>query len=344
MRLSRQHRFGSAMVLGVVVSVVISALVAAMCWVAAEQTQRTASLSKVDQAFFAAEAGMQRVQWYCKNSQLSAITSPLTGTINGYNYSVSWTVSGSTARVASVGNSGSVSYSLSETIDGIYRVPALQSMGPFDNKNIDVVGDVVAGGDYMNSGTGSLTGDLTYYGTASDTGAITGAVTKGTGSPRTINFPALMTTLAAAAGRTYTGDQTNVTFDFTSIAGTNKVIYVNGNVTNPTFIGSGTLCVTGTIATGAFGLPGSPVELVAQGSITTDNNVTIYGTIYTGGDWNRGKFHHTEGMVYTGGIVKTNSGQSTIVQGAVPWFDPRANASAGGGITTRISGFAGPLP
>jgi hypothetical protein len=343
MRHARHHRRGSALVLGIVVSVVVSALIATMCWVAAEQTQRTASLRKVDQAFFAAEAGMERVRWYCRNSQLNTVTSPLTGTINGYGYSVSWTTSGSTVQVASVGSSGSVSYSVSEWITGLYTVPALQSMGPFDNKNILVTGDVVAGGNYANSGSGTLTGNLTYYGTATDTGAVTGSVTHATGAPRSIDFPTLMVTLAAAAGRSYTGDQTNTTFDFTTISGTNKVIYVNGNVTNPTFIGAGTLCATGTISSGAFGAPGSPVELVAQGSITTDNNITIYGTIYTGGDWNRGKFHHTEGLIYTGGIVKTNSGQSSLTQGATPWFDPRVSSSGGGGGTT-VTAFAGPLP
>jgi hypothetical protein len=338
-----RHPRGSALILGIVVSVIISALVTAMCWVAAEQTARTASLRKIDQAFFAAEAGMERVQWYCRNSQLNTITPPLTGSINGYNYTVSWTTSGSTVHIAAVGSLGRVSYSLSEEITGLYTVPALQSMGPFDNKNIDVVGDVVAGGNYSNSGSGTLTGNLTYYGTATDTGNVTGTVTHGTGAPRTIDFPQLIATLAAAAGRTYSGDQSNVIFDFTSLSGPHRVIYVNGNVTNPTFIGSGTLGASGTISAGAFGTAGSPVQLVAQGDITTDNNITIYGTIYTGGDWNRGRFHHTEGLIYTGGIIKTNSGQSTLVQGDTPWFDPRVSGS-GVGSTASVTAFAGPLP
>jgi hypothetical protein len=156
----------------------------------------------------------------------------------------------------------------------------------------------------------------------------------------------LMTTLSAAAGKVYTGNQTGTVFDFNSIPGTNKVIYVDGNVTLPTFIGSGTLVATGTIVSDGFGSPGSPVNLVAAGSITTDNNIAIYGSIYTGGDWNRGKFHYVEGVVYTVGIVKTNDGQSNLVQGPTPWFDPRvATVGFGGPVpNVTVTQFSGPLP
>jgi hypothetical protein len=340
------YRRGSSMTLAVVVSVVITGLVATLCWMTGEQAQRTGSLSKIDQAFYAAEAGLQRVHWHVRNGQMGTVVSPLAGSINGYNYAATWARSDCVMNLHSTGMAGPIAYSLSELVTDPYAVPALQSLGPFDNKNIDLVGDVVAGGGYSNAGTGSITGNLIYYGSVTGTGDVSGAVIQGKGTPRTIDFPALMTTLSSAAGKTYTGDQTGTVFDFTTISGTNRVIYVNGNVSMPTFKGSGTLCVTGTITSDGFGSPGQPVNLVAAGSITTDNNVNIYGSIYTGGDWNRGKFHYVEGVVYTVGIVKTNDGQSNLVQGPTPWFDPRVASVGFGGPapSITITRFSGPLP
>jgi hypothetical protein len=345
---NRRHRHprGSAIVLVIIISVIVSALIAAMCWVAAEQTQRTAGLRKMDQAFFAAEAGAQRVQWYCKNNQMASISPPLTGSLNGYNYSVSWsTVSGNTILVSSIGNSGTVSSTLSfQVTPPFLPQPAIQSMGAFDNKNIVVTGDVIAGTDYSNGGSGSLSGNLTYYGSASNTGNVTGTVTHASGTPPTIDFPAIIASLQATAGQTLSGNQNNRTFDFTAIPGTKKVIYVNGNVTNPSFIGSGTLVVSGNISgAGGFGSPGNPVHLVASGNINTDNNTTMYGSIYSGGDWDRGKFNLT-GLVYTSGIIKSNNGKSYLTQDATPWFDPRATGGGAGGGTTVVSAFSGPMP
>lgn len=342
------HRRGSALVLAIIVSVVMTALVSAMCWVAGESAQRTGSLSKIDQAFYAAEAGAQRVQWYCKNNKMNSISAPVTGSINGYAYSVTWsTVSGSTILITSVGTVSSTSYTLSlQVTPPVIQQPTITSMGAFDNKNIAVTGDVMVATTYDNGGNGSITGNLTYYGSASNTGSVSGSVTHASGSPTTIDFAALASTLTAAAGRTYNGDQNNVTFDFTAISGSHPVIYVNGNVSNPTFIGSGTLYVTGNITgAGGYGSAGAPVDLVAQGDINTNNNTTIVGSVYTKGNWNRGKFNLT-GLIYTGGIVQSNNGMSYLTQANTPWWDPRGN---GGGTisastTTNVTDFAGPMP
>src|SRR5206468_2751346 len=101
----------------------------------------------------------QRVAWYCKNRQMSTISQAdgsgsVTGSINGYTYSVSWTVSsGSTIAVQSTGYSGSTTYLLSELVTppGV-PVPAMASYGDFDNKNLSVTGDVSVAGNYTNSG------------------------------------------------------------------------------------------------------------------------------------------------------------------------------------------------
>ena len=143
----------------------------------------------------------------------------------------------------------------------------------------------ITGGSYTNGGSGSLTGNLTYYSTAANTGSVSGTITKASGSYSFMDMTALGNTLIAAAGsNTYSGTQTNKTFDFTTIPGTNKVIYVNGPVVNPTFIGSGTLYCSGAVSSlGGFGSSGNPVNIVAKAAITTNNNITIYGSMYTGG-------------------------------------------------------------
>jgi hypothetical protein len=335
------HPRGSVMTLAIVVSVVLTGLIVSLAWVASAQVQATSRMNKIDQAFFAAEAGVQRVQWYCKYGKLGSISSPLNGSINGFNYSVSWsTVSGTTIRIRSVGSSGNVSYTLSETATPPSSAPALATGGHFQNKNIDIVGNIVVG-SYDNANTGSLTGNLTYATSATNTGFVTGSITQDATAFTPIDMDALGLTLIAAAGKTYAGDQTNVVFDFTTLSGTNKVIYVAGNVTNPAFTGSGTLYVSGSLSANNFGTAANPVSLVARGDISLGNNVIIYGGLYTGGALHRGKFNIT-GIVYTALNVDDYSNpQSYLTFTSAPWFDPRA---ATWNPTTSVTNFAGPLP
>jgi hypothetical protein len=333
----------SALVMAVLLSVIITAMVMMIAWTAGTQAQSVSALRNLDQAFFAAEAGAQQLAWYCKNNKMASCPSPLTGSINGYAYAVTWTtVSGSTIRATSKASLGSVSYTLYQTIaPPITAQPAFASAGDFDNKNIVITGDLATGGNYTNGGSGSLTGNLTYTGTASNTGSVSG--TKTHGSFKSIDMTALGNSLIAAAGaNNYNGNQTNPIFNFTTIPGPNKVIYVNGNVSNPTFIGSGTLYVNGTLSVSAFGSAANPVNLVATSDITTSNNITMYGTLYSKGNWNRGKMDLT-GVVYLGGISASNNGQSHLQMTPAPWFDPRASGGSGT-ASTAFTNFAGPQP
>ena len=341
---SRQPR-GTVMVLSIVMSVVITGMIAAMTWVAGEQAQRTGSLDKLDQSFYAAEAGAQRVSWYCRNYQMSSITSPLTGTVNGFNYSVSWsTVTGNTIQITSVGSTGTVSYTLSEKVTPpAMPVAAFSSAGDFDNKNLTITGNVMTGGNYSNGGSGSLTGNLFYAGTAANTGGVGGNVTK---DPfESIDFNFLNTVLMANATTMPTFP---AIYNFNLVSGTNKVIYVNGNVTDPVITGSGTLYVNGTITFTTtnltIGSAGSPVNIVATGDIDVQKKATINGSLYAKGNWNRAQVDLT-GVVYVAGISPSNNGSSTLTLGTAPWFDPRVPGGVGGlSATTAINNFSGPQP
>ena len=337
------HPRGNALVLAIVISVVISALVSAMCWVAGEQTQRSASLSKTDQAFFAAEAGMQRVQWYCTNNQMGSITSPLSGAINGYNYSVSWsTVSGSTIRITSQSTNGNVSYTTYQNCTPPSSpVAVVTSGGTFQIQNIAVTGNVQANDNFSCGGTASITGNLTCGGVANNTNKVSGTVTHG--MTAALNMASIESTLIAAAGRTINNpNNNNLTYDFTALSGTNKVIYVNGNVTGATFIGSGTLYVSGQASVGSFGTVANPVNIVSGGNLTITAHATVHGSAYSAGTYSEGKINLTGNIYCASNFNQTDNLSSSITATSAPWFDPRT--SGGGGGSTTITAFAGPMP
>ena len=328
---TRGNRRGTALILAIVVSVVITGMVITLAWSGGVQAEMAGNLMKMDQAFYTAESGAQRVAWYAKHGKMGTISVPLTGLVGSYGYSASWTtVVGGTIRVGSTGSLGSVSYTCYQTVAPPTIMPAVATSGDFDNKNIAITGDIVTGGTYSNSGSGSLSGNI-YY------------ATPFANSAYQINMTTMDTTLSSAAGREYSSSQSNTVFDFTMVSGTNKVIKVDGDVNNPTFIGSGTLYATGNVTVDGFGTSGTPVNVVADGNVTSSNNITVYGTVYTGGTWTHGKINWT-GLIYAaGGMDRFNNGHSTLVETSAPWFDPRSFGTSGTSLT-GLSSFAGPLP
>ena len=105
-------RRGSALSLAIVVSVILSSLIAALAYVAGQTSQATGQITKMDQAFYAAESGAQRVAWYCRNRSLGTLRSPLAGSCNGYNYNVSWPQNTNlSAQVTSTATLGSTIWS-----------------------------------------------------------------------------------------------------------------------------------------------------------------------------------------------------------------------------------------
>ena len=119
------------------------------------------------------------------------------------------------------------------------------------------------------------------------------------------------------------------------------VVFLDGDVTNPSFVGSGTLVANGKISgVSSFGTATLPVNLVANGDITT-NSGTFYGTLYASGAWYRQKINLT-GMVYVNGISPANPGASSMVMTSPAWFDPRVDPS--GRILTKFTDCAGVQP
>jgi hypothetical protein len=343
---NQRMRRGSALSMIIIVSVIVTGLVMTMAWSAAAQSSMVSGYSQLDGAFYAAESGAQRVAWFCKNGKLANIQSPLTGTINGYAYSASWqTVSGSTIRITSVGSLGSVSCSCHLTATPPSPPPfAFSFGGDFDGKNFTVNGDVQTRGNYTSGGSGSIHGNLKYAKSASNLNSVSGGTPTHDTNPPTLTLSQIENNLYAARGAEYLTAQNGKTFDFNAVPGPagKKVIYVEGNVTNPHFTGAGTLYVNGSFSSGGFGTASAPVNIVATGDITTSNNVTIYGSLYTDGNWTRGKIDITGSVYVTGSITSTNNGHSTMTQDDPPWFDPRA--PGGSATAAQFSDFGGPQP
>ena len=375
--LTHKHRSerGTAVTLGLVLSIVITGLVAAIAWVAGAQANMVGSLDKTDGAFCAAEAGLQRVQWSLRynantyhsgSSLLSPFSAAMTGSCDTYSYSATCSLNSDySLRVTSVGSVGTISYTLSTTLyPPVQGIPTFSSAGDWDNKNVTVVGDVQTKGSFTNSGgSGSVTGNVFYGGTATGTSAVTGVARyvdpSSTTDPNafaSLNWPVVEATLDAVVTSEGTsaalnGNQSNVTFDFTKLSGTDKVYKVVGNVTNPTFIGSGTLYINGSLQftnNTTMGSSSSPVNIVTVGSvanITFDKKAIVYGSLYAEGDWDRAQTD-VYGMVYVEGIARSDNGSSTLDSTGitVPFFDTRAPAGSAVTSPIRIANFTGPQP
>lgn len=334
------------MVLMVLMSVIITGYIMVLAWAGGVQSQITSNLVKVDANYYAAEAGAQRAAWYIKNN--TTVGQPLTGTINGSSYSVTWVGgSGSSQRVTSVATKGNARSTVLVTVTPPASAPAtaISISTNLNLKNLSITGNVIVGQIMTFApGNAQIDGNLTYGTSYSGSPSVSGTMTKA--AWQGINWANVQTTLQTAAGKTYNGAQSNTTFDFTTVSGTNKVIYVNGNVTNPNFVGSGTLYVNGVVTFGGgVGSPTAPVNVVATGDVTTSNNSSYYGSIYTKGNWNRGKIAVT-GSLYVEGMDQSNNGSSSIKFTSTPWFDNRGAGGglSGGGSVTQYANFAGAGP
>jgi hypothetical protein len=215
--------------------------------------------------------------------------------------------------------------------------PALTIGGSWSVALATVSGNVQVDGSVTGVSTSTVNGLFNYGGAYSDTNhkitityqgkSGTAAQTNGLTVP-TINYA----NIQSQAVQTATGG-TGQYFGFTYQQGSANVIYVNGNVTNPTIDTSqtgGTILINGNLTisnASTFGSAGFPAYIVVEGNVTQTANVTIYGALYVKGTWN-----HVDTSVYgdvvVGGSVGDNSTTgSTYIVGAIPWFDPRSSTA-----------------
>ena len=379
---SQKHRArGTALVMAILVSVVITGLVMSLAVLSAAQNAAVANTIRRNAAFYAAEAGAQRAYWQYKHNTTyrAAAGSPLTGSLtmgNGvYGYSVTCIGSGNSVQIVAVatvstingaavsGPAASATYQLTAT--NMAYVPALQTNNVLDtsaksgtwNGPVTINGDLMVAKD-LNTGKQQLTvnGNVTYGGKLGGGTMFTysGALTNAANSATTPNYA----TIEAQAGNPGgTAATPNMTIDFTKISGPNPTYYVTGNLTDPTFIGSGTLIVDGGGPAGAnvtfdsatitVGSAGASVYIIAaNGNIQigdpkgASTSATIYGGLYSGKDWDTNTTLNMYGPVevigntnYTGATPTGGPGSlaplSTLSAATQPWFDTRTPTGTG---------------
>ncbi len=334
-------RRGTALVLMVLLAVVITGLVMTLSWTAGIHTQITNQTTKLDKTYFAAEAAAHKIVWYVKHNSIGTITSPQTGTINGCNYSVAWTSSSGIYTITGSATNGNVSDAVTLTCapTTTYAVISIGgSGGTFDIKDMTINGNVFTNGAVTSTtGNSTLNGNLAY-GTTNNSGhmTVTGSSTNATTTIPAPNYAAIQT----AATLTLNGNQSSHTFDFTS----NSTIYVNGNVTDPSFVGSGTLLVSGNVtfsSVSSYGSSTNNVYLVAEGNVTLQGTFDIYGGLYAGGNITAPtKMDELSGPLWCGGSISGTFFHGTIDPGTKPSFDTR-NSS---GATVAITNFTGTMP
>ncbi len=209
--------------------------------------------------------------------------------------------------------------------------------GPLALNNCTISGDVQINGDLSGTSAAStINGNITYSGTYTPAGLITQLNTStNTLTHTAVSVPAVGTAgVIAQAQQTYSGAQNGTTFTFTPLGG-NKVIYVNGDVTNPqfdltsgVFPSGGTLIINGKLilnSNSTIGNTTNGVYVICTGDCnqTGTASLTLYGGLYVGGNWNR-RAANIAGPVVVQGTVTDSAGlSSSFTTGSVPWFDPR---------------------
>jgi len=154
----------------------------------------------------------------------------------------------------------------------------------------------------------------------------------------TVNMPtvnvAYLHTQATTYGQVVGGNSTSQSFCFSDLLG-NKVIWIQGNLQDPTvtfgstFPSGGTFIVNGTVkfttASTTLGTSTYPVYIVSQGDITqSGTNLTVYGGIYTTGNFTH-KTCNIYGPVCVSNTITNNAAAAcTFTAGTIPWFDNRA--------------------
>jgi Tfp pilus assembly protein PilX len=214
-------------------------------------------------------------------------------------------------------------------------LPVITAKKNLTLNNCTITGDVYAAANLSGTGTAStVNGDIVYAGTYSPAGKITQPnPSENTATSGSVTVPVPdYTTINAQAGQTYTGNQNGTTFKFTDLGG-NKVIRVNGDVTNPqfdltsgVFPSGGTLIINGKLIINTattIGNSTNGVYIITTDDINQTAALTVYGGLYGGKKWNRVAANIYGPTVIQDNITDNAGAASVFSTNTVPWFDPR---------------------
>ena len=235
------------------------------------------------------------------------------------------------------GQSGTVDFISSAPTPLPPLAPALTLRRSLPLKRATVSGDVQANSVSGSTAASSVNGKVVYVSSYSDPQHYITITYKGKPSSATQNSGATVPTIDYAsiqAQATSTGTAgNNKTYQFPALYnGQVPIIYVNGNVTNPTIDTSqsgGTLLINGTLTiTGnvTYGSSGFPVYIITQNNVSqSGGTMTLNGGLYVRGTWTHSDCAITGDVCVTGNVTDNTATASTYIQGGIPWFDPRGN-------------------
>jgi hypothetical protein len=341
----------------VLVAVLTTSLISTMALTSGTGTQVASLTFQRDQAFYAAEAGVQHAFWklQANNAWRASSTAPLTGTVtNGATYSV--TVVGdwnSPVLITSRGTMGSTaSITVTAAASPSTIVPAITLGNNFDNSgNVTIQGDVQARGNISTSGKLADNGSLLAHGTISAQGSvdITGQMLSNTPdfSLPVVDMSALKN-IARTNGTLIQVPNSSQAYEVTSInLGQGGVVYFSGGPIkfkgNVTITGYGTVVSEGNItiqSAASFGSSSQPAtaNIVTAGSLDVSGYLGLVGSIYTAGAITKNGGLDVTGVIVGQMDLSTNGGMS-ITRAQPPAFDPRSAPSGTGTmLLTRVTG------
>ncbi|HVX85508.1 MAG TPA: LamG domain-containing protein [Phycisphaerae bacterium] len=235
--------------------------------------------------------------------------------------------------------SNTVSYSASIPTPPPPTLPAVTIAGDFPVKDSAFNGDLAVRGTVAAANPNStITGNLNYGNKITGGGhlTVTGASTK-VATPTNISMPSIdlagLRNQASTYGQVVSATSTGQTFTFNSLGG-NKVIWIKGDLVNPTVTIGGTYAAGGTFivdgqvkfTSGAqsVGLDGYPVYFVSVGNFTqSGTSLTLYGGIYAQAGLNFNSLNVTGPVVVNGPVTNNDTAPSIFNADEIPWFDNR---------------------
>jgi hypothetical protein len=338
----------------VLTAVLTTSLISTMALTSGTGTQIASLTFKRDQAFFAAEAGIQHAFWRLQmdNSWRTPENAPLTGTVDGVSYSV--TVVGDWNSPVLITSRGTVGSAASVTVTAACSpstiVPAITLGNNFDNSgNVTINGDVQARGNITTSGKLKEVGSLIAHGSITTQGSVD---ISGLTVPNAPDFSLPVVDMAALraiaqANGTYQNVGTAGKDVTTVNLGQGGVVYFAGGPIrfkgSVNITGYGTVVSEGSIeihSAAAFGSSSAPAtaNIVTAGSLDVGGYLGILGSIYTGGDITKSGGLDVTGVIVGQMDLSTNGGM-TITRARPPAFDPRSTTSGVGSmVLTRVTG------
>jgi hypothetical protein len=344
----------------VLVSVLTTGLLTTMALTAGGGAQVAGVTLKRDQAFYAAEAGIQRAYWTLQqNSNWRATPdAPMTGSIGTGSAAVSYSVTcqgdwNSPVLIKAIGTAGSGVSATNITVTAACSpaviVPAISLGRDFDNSGrLTITGDVQAKGNISTSGIltekGSLMagGNITTSGNVNITGSSTPnapGITVPTIDINWLKSHATKVVNVPSGGKTYEVNSISVP--------DGGIIYFTGPVQfkgSVSISGKGiTVVVEGDMAIQAaasFGSSSEPAlaNIVTTGNLDVNGYLGIIGSIYVNGVITKNGGLDVTGLILGQQDLDTSGGMS-ITRAQPPAWDPRAAASgASGMILSRITG------